>query len=376
VITVADAALDYAKRGWKPVPVDRKSKKPIGRGWQKQPFDPRQFNGNTQNIALQLGAASSGLVDVDLDSMTAIGFAPDFLPPTGAIFGHRSKPCSHQLYVSLDLCESENKAALQYKDVAGAVIVELRIGGGDKGAATTVPPSMHAGTGEMIEWVRDGEPARLSCDPLKRAVLKLAVACLLKPRYPGHGSRHEGALVLGGTLARAGWAAEDIAHLVEVIARAAGDDDVRDRVTAAMSAVDVKTNGHDVAGLTRLGAVWGEDVAKQLGKWLALRPGKGGAAGLEDAVALAFAEQHANDFRYVAKSSQWMRWADWQWQYEDTLKAFDAARKLCREAGDAKARTVAAVTTLARADRRMAATIDQWDAKPEIINTPTREGAT
>ena len=92
-MNIADAAIAYHKRGWKPVPLGRKSKKPTDKGWQKRAFAPEQFNGNAQNVAIQLGAVSGGLVDVDLDSMLAIGFAPEFLPPTGAIFGHRSKPC-------------------------------------------------------------------------------------------------------------------------------------------------------------------------------------------------------------------------------------------------------------------------------------------
>jgi hypothetical protein len=152
--TISDAALAYHARGWKPVPVSHKTKKPIGTGWQKRPFDPAQFNANAQNIAIQLGAVSGGLADVDLDTMAAIGFAPEFLPSTNAIFGHRSKPCSHQLYVS-DLCDTEKSAAIQFREFtnghAGQVIVELRIGGNGKGAATVVPPSMH-GTGETVEW--------------------------------------------------------------------------------------------------------------------------------------------------------------------------------------------------------------------------------
>jgi hypothetical protein len=72
---------------------------------------------------------------------------------------------------------------------------------------------------------------------LKRAALHLAVAALLLPRYAGQGSRHEGALVLGGVLSRARWTENDIRHLVGVIARHAGDDDVRDRVETAASAL-------------------------------------------------------------------------------------------------------------------------------------------
>jgi hypothetical protein len=97
--TIADAASHYAKRGWKPIPVSRKTKKAIGKGWQKHPFDPRQFNGNGQNVGIQFGAVSGGLCDVDLDSTLAIGFAPakrgDRMLPTpsasGSICAQRAK---------------------------------------------------------------------------------------------------------------------------------------------------------------------------------------------------------------------------------------------------------------------------------------------
>jgi hypothetical protein len=370
--TIADAAIAYHARRWKPVPVSRKTKKPIGKGWQTRAFDPAQFTGNAQNVAVQLGEVSGGLVDVDLDSMAAIRFTHEFLPATDAVFGRRSKPCSHQLYVS-DLYKTEPRAAIQYAQFvngrAGQMIVELRVGG--KGALTVVPPSMHE-TGEMVEWVRDGEPAQVSGDELMRAVRKLAVACVLEPHYPGEGSRHEGALVLGGMLARSGWSADDIRHVVEVLARTVGDDDVRDRAIAATSAVNVKANGHDVAGLTRFGEAWGKDAADTLAKWLGRRGDLHTVnkdAGLEDTVALAFAEQHAKHFRYIAASKHWMRWGGSHWQVEHTLGAFDESRKLCRSAGAAKAKTVASVVTLARSDRRIAATADQWDRDPWSFNT-------
>jgi hypothetical protein len=370
--TIADAALAYHARRWKPVPISRKTKKPIGTGWQKRPFDPAQFNGNAQNVAIQLGETSDGLVDVDLDTIAAIGFAPEFLPATDAVFGHRSKPCSHALYVS-DLHKTETCATIQYREFvnghAEQTIVELRIGGNGKGATTVVPPSMHE-TGEVVEWARDGEPTRVDGSELVRAVRKLAVACVLKRQYPGQGSRHEGALVIGGVLARAGWSADDIAHVVTAVATAAGDDEVRERVTTAAGAVNVKANGRDVPGLERLRDVWGEEVADTLTRWFklrALRADKG--VGLEDRVALDFAAQHADQFRYIAASKHWMRWVGSHWQVEQTLGAFDEARKLCRTAGDAKAKTVAAVVTLARSDRRIAATADQWDRDPWSFNT-------
>jgi len=349
--TIAEAALDYhARRKWKPVPVNRKTKKAIGKDWQKRPFNPAQFNANAQNLGIQLGEVSGGLADVDLDTMTAVGFAPEFLPATNTVFGRKSKPASHQLYVC-DLYKTEKRAAIQFaqyqkdgngKLVRGQMIVELRIGGDSKGAVTVAPPSMHE-TGETVEWVRDGDPTHVDGDDLLCAVRKLAIASLLSTHYPGQGSRHDGALVIGGVLARAGWNANDIGHVMMVAARAVNDDDVPDRVTAATSAVTVKANGRDVAGLQRLREVWGDEVADTITHWLKLRelrPDRG--TGLEDRVALAFATKHVDDFRYIAKSGQWMRWQETRWQPEDTLFAFDQSRKLCRDAGDPRAKTVAA----------------------------------
>ena len=60
----------------------------------------------------------------------------------------------------------------------------------------------------------------------------------------------------------------------------------------------------------------------------------------------------------------------------DTLAAFDKARALCRAAGDAKAKTVAAVITLARTDRAIAATEEQWDIGDMIFNIPQKRKST
>src|SRR5262249_18454164 len=147
-----------------------------------------------------------------------------------------------------------------------------------------------------------------------------------------------------------------------------------DRVTTATGAVNVKASGHAVPKFDRLREIWGDVVADTLKHWLKLhdqRADKG--IDLEDRVALDFAVQHVDHFRYIAESSQWMRWGDSYWNPERTLFAFDESRKLCRDAGDARARTVAAVTTLARSDRRMAAVTDQWDCNPKTLNTPTKE---
>jgi putative DNA primase/helicase len=101
----------------------------------------------------------------------------------------------------------------------------------------------------------------------------------------------------------------------------------------------------------------------------------------DEALALRFAERHAGDLRYVAACSRWLSWTGTRWGFDDTLHAFDLARQIVREAAAAcnkaktanmiaSAKTVAAVERLSKADRRIAATINQWDADPWLLNTP------
>jgi phage/plasmid-associated DNA primase len=101
----------------------------------------------------------------------------------------------------------------------------------------------------------------------------------------------------------------------------------------------------------------------------------------EEALALRFAERHKDDLRYVAQTGQWFEWDGTRWKRDSTLRAFDLARALCRDASAecnetargkaiASKHTVYAVETLARADRRLVAETDQWDRDPRLLNTP------
>jgi putative DNA primase/helicase len=119
-----------------------------------------------------------------------------------------------------------------------------------------------------------------------------------------------------------------------------------------------------------------------VGKLLALPPRSTGDPFTEDALALRFSERHAEDLRYIATKAQWLKWDGDRWLPDATLLGFDLARKSCRfdaqEYGNGKpppgilsSRTVASVERLAKADRRQAATLEQWDADPWLLNTET-----
>jgi D5 N terminal like len=100
----------------------------------------------------------------------------------------------------------------------------------------------------------------------------------------------------------------------------------------------------------------------------------------EEFLALTFIDRHEADLRFVSKWGQWFRWDGSRWELEETLHAFDLARLICREAANAcnktsvaktvaSAKTVAAVERLAKADRKIAATFEQWDTDPNKLNT-------
>jgi len=90
----------------------------------------------------------------------------------------------------------------------------------------------------------------------------------------------------------------------------------------------------------------------------------------DEALALRFAKRHAGDLRYVAEWGKWLSWTGTHWRFDDTLHAFNLARQIAREAaatcekpGEAKmiasSKTAYAIERLAKADRRLAATIQQ-----------------
>jgi putative DNA primase/helicase len=100
----------------------------------------------------------------------------------------------------------------------------------------------------------------------------------------------------------------------------------------------------------------------------------------EIALADAFVKKYAAWLRYVFDWNRWLLWdeTDSRWLHEKTLRAFELAREICREAAIeckpaskaliASAKTVAAVERLAKADRKIAATVEQWDADPWLLN--------
>jgi putative DNA primase/helicase len=101
----------------------------------------------------------------------------------------------------------------------------------------------------------------------------------------------------------------------------------------------------------------------------------------EDALATEFTRRHHDELLYVNDWGRWLRWTGTHWRLERTLAVFDLARTVAREAAATlrneklaakveAAATVAAIVTLARADRVHARLPEDFDTDPWVLNTP------
>ena len=265
-----DCALDYLSRGWMPVPIPLGSKNPNRKDWQKErwtPDDlPRCFN-NNQNIGLLLGEPSGGLVDVDLDSPEAISIADAILPATSMISGRRSSPTSHRWYICNPLIPTTKFLdPSPAKTDNRAMLIEARSTGGQ----TLVPSSIHP-TGEIYQWHGELSPALVSGYDLLQSVRKLA-ACTLTARHWKRGRRHYISLALAGALIRDGWPRTSVERFIRLVATAANDEEIEDRVGTIETTEKKIIAGQKTTGLPSLADLIGERVLASLQKWLALNP--------------------------------------------------------------------------------------------------------
>jgi putative DNA primase/helicase len=271
-------------------------KKPSPSEWQKlrhSHFDALDTNGSC-NIGVVLGDASDGLVDIDIDCMSAVPLADLFLPKTEMVFGHKSKPRSHRIYK----CPEPGRCK-KWQDDTGA-IVELRANGGQ----TMFPPSIHP-SGELVEFDKADDPTTISWQQLENAVVELAVATEISPSY--HlGNRHDIALALSGFLSRVQWPQERTESFIEKLTHAHRDNEIDDRLRCVKDTYEMEIP----YGLPRLTELTSESTAKCLAKWLGYHektssatPPSGMSLETELECANVFVAEHKDKIIYDALSN-------------------------------------------------------------------------
>jgi putative DNA primase/helicase len=101
----------------------------------------------------------------------------------------------------------------------------------------------------------------------------------------------------------------------------------------------------------------------------------------DDALALRFADLHAEDVRFAAPWGKWFEWSESYWRPDEKLHVMTLARHVCRQVAQGapkqnlelqllSASTIASVIKLARCDERLAIAIDEFDRDPWLLNTP------
>jgi hypothetical protein len=258
-----EVARSYLHRGWMPLPVPYRSKNPGFTNWQNfsivEADLSRHFYGSQQNIGVLLGKTSGDLTDVDLDCAEALTLAPYFLPATDAIFGRQTRPRSHWLYVV------PIPSKISFIDpISGKRLIEVLT----NGQQAIFPGSTHEGTGELVEWSKDSEPARVSEADITKAVKRLGAATLLAHNWPQEGSRQDAALALAGGLLRAGLSETEAARFIEAVCEAAGDEETRERVKTVCYTSRKLEIGASVTGWTRLSEILDKRIVSRACDWL------------------------------------------------------------------------------------------------------------
>jgi hypothetical protein len=241
------AALAYLDLGIYPVPIPKGEKGPRLQGWQNlrvsadkvaSIFDP------AANIGILTGAASNGLIDVDLDVPEAVTAARRWLPPTGWRHGRPGKRSSHYYYRGLG--EEIRRETFEVPPgllETKVTLIELR----GTGCQTLTEPSTHP-SGEPIEWEELGALADVAVPELRNVARRIA-ACALLARFWQDGQRHDASLALAGYLLRRAWPEERVAEFLDVMAEAVDADrrkvaaDVRD-TAERLRAGQPTTGGH------------------------------------------------------------------------------------------------------------------------------------
>ena len=266
------AALRYRRREWMPVPVYPRQKNPIGDGWTELRLteaDVPQHFSDGQNVGILLGEPSGGLVDIDLDCEEALVLAEAFLPPTDSVFGRKSTPASHWLYMADPLPDTEKFQFID--DVEGKRITTMLVEFRSTGGQTVFPPSTHP-SGESIAWEHNGEPAIVDGHSLRSQVAQLAAAALLVRHWPNvNGSRQDIALALAGGLLRGGWDEEEVAEFIGIVAETAGDEETAKRAKAAEFTARSLAQDRPTTGWPTLAELIGERVVERVCQWLGMQ---------------------------------------------------------------------------------------------------------
>lgn len=254
-------------------------KKPV-KGWEPRANTPaasetviRDVEFTKDNFGIHLTGKWMD-VDVDTDNPVMFDALEAFLPATPHMWGRKSKPKSHRLYMSSgdDFDPSEYLFLKKLKRIPEAK-VEVRGGPLSRAEYSLLPGSIHP-SGEAYEWHHVGyarnTPVITSVKSVLDGVRKATATAVLAPFFT-EGVRQELTMALAGFLQRVhqltGEWAEDTGGFAmpysealdffKIFLKVVGDDpeDHRDRLSAFKMSWDKGAEGKAVTGATRIAEI-------------------------------------------------------------------------------------------------------------------------
>lgn len=258
-----DAIKKLIGYGFKPVPIPYKQKSPVKKGWTqykatKENIKKDFLHGKPMNVGILNGKASGNIVDIDVDHPTALDFTDMYLPQTGMVFGRKSKPSSHLIYRCDELPKNQK---FQSSD---GCIIEIR----STGTQTVFPPSTHP-TGELIQFEKDGAPSKVDKNILEQACRVITVGTILVENYPEEGVRNDFAMVLSAISLRLfDGDVKNAERFVKKVATLARDEEAKKRANVVDYTAKRMENGEETVGLPTLAGFVGQEVAKDIAKYI------------------------------------------------------------------------------------------------------------
>lgn len=212
--SLAVEARKWLQRGVRPIPIKKRSKKPIGDAWNQQRVASDQIDKLFTpgiNLGALWGKPSNWVVDIDLDTDEAVRAAASIFPRS-YIYGTEVREESHYLYV----CEGA-KTHKWIDPETKETIVEIR----STGSQSVLPGSTHPDGHHYI--VNSDRPfKKIGLKTLHQLCDRVAAISLLAKHYPTSGARHDYIHAVTGALLHAGAKGEEAHRVASAILDGAG----------------------------------------------------------------------------------------------------------------------------------------------------------
>jgi hypothetical protein len=161
-------------------------KRPTYKGWNRYSLEPEDFR-DGDNIGLQAGTLSGGLVCLELDHADVLQLADRYLPATGMVEGRPGKPRSHRWFVVRDVPPEltappsvagglGGPRTRRLKRPDGTTLVEFLGTGSQAVVPASVWVSKDGSRTEPRQWACFHQPAVVDRRELFEATCRLAAA--------------------------------------------------------------------------------------------------------------------------------------------------------------------------------------------------------